>query len=97
MCVGVPLVDEGENALFEGVEVGEVGRGHPLALKDGKPLLDLVHPRAVHRREVHLEVRMLREPCAYELAVVDAEAVAKQVNERDGLGRVAIDSSRAVR
>src|SRR5580658_1057607 len=91
MCVGVPLVDEGENAFFEGIEVGEVGRGHALALQDGKPLLDLVHPRAVHGREVHLKARMVREPRAYQLAVVDAEVVAKQVNERDGFGRVAID------
>jgi hypothetical protein len=34
---------------------------------------------------------MLGEPRAYELAVVAAEVVAKQVNERDGLGRVAVD------
>jgi hypothetical protein len=29
--------DEGENAFSKSVEVGEVGRGHVLALQDGKP------------------------------------------------------------
>jgi hypothetical protein len=40
---------------------------------------------------VHLEARMLREPRSYELAVMNAEIVADQMNERHGLGRFAID------
>jgi hypothetical protein len=34
---------------------------------------------------------MLREPRAYEPAAIDREVITKQVNERDGLGRGAVE------
>ena len=60
----VPLRDEGEDLLLELCDVSEVGSRKPFPLQDGEPLFDLVHPGAMHRREVHLEARMLFEPGA---------------------------------
>ena len=41
--------------------------------------------------EVHLEARMLLEPSPNLLALVHAEVVADQVDQRDGLGRLVVD------
>jgi hypothetical protein len=82
----VPLRDKGEDSLFQLRDIREVGSREPLPLQDGEPLFDLVHPGAVHRREVHLEARMLLEPGANLLAVMNADVVADDVDELD-LGR----------
>src|SRR5438094_1205774 len=51
----IPSVGEGDNRVGKRVEVGEVGVAEALAAQDGKPLLDLVHPRAVNGEEVEHE------------------------------------------
>ena len=51
--------------------LAKYGDGEALALEDGEPLLDLIHPGAVDGREVHAEAGMPREPGAGELALLD--------------------------
>jgi len=71
--------------------IREVWRGEALALEDGKPLLDLVHPGAVDRGEVHLEARVLLEPSSGELALVRADVVADEVDDGDTDGGSPVD------
>jgi hypothetical protein len=40
----IPFCDEGDDLGFQIIEIIEIGGGHPLALKDGEPLLHLIHP-----------------------------------------------------
>src|SRR5512145_257647 len=87
----VPLRDEGEDFLLQLRDIREVGSGEPLPLQDGEPLFDLVHPGAVHGREVHLEARMLLEPGANLLAVMNADVVADDVDELDLRRRFLVD------
>jgi hypothetical protein len=75
----VPLVDERKHLRLQVSEIGEVWGTETLALQDREPLLDLVHPRAVHRREVHLKTWVRGEPRTNQLAVVDAEVVTDGV------------------
>jgi hypothetical protein len=70
----VPLANEGQNVVFEHGQVGEVGGNQALALKDGEPLFNLVHPRAVDRREVPSETRTPLQPRLDLFAVMDAES-----------------------
>ena len=79
----VPLFDEREDLGLEIREVGEVWGAQSLALQDREPLLNLVHPRAMNRREVHPRPWVCSQPRSRELAVVDAEVVAEQVDQRD--------------
>src|SRR5229473_8086842 len=87
----VPLGDESEDLGLEIGEVFEVGSGHPLAPENREPLLDLIHPRAMDGREVEAKARMALQSGADQLAVVGAEVLGDDVNERDRRWRVAID------
>jgi len=74
----------GRNLALEVLKVFEVGSGQSTALQNRKPLLDLVHPRAVHRREVHLEAWMTGQPRSHQLAVVYADVVTHQMDDLNG-------------
>ena len=79
----VPLYNKRLDFCLEVGEVLEVWCLHALALKDREPLLHLVHPRAVHRRKVHLKTGMLLEPRPHHLAVVHADIVADEMDGSD--------------
>jgi len=91
MSARIPLDDEVENLGLKFVQVGEVGHDQSLAMDDGKPLLDLVHPGTVHGGEVHVKARMHSEPGAHQFAMMGADVVADQVDVGNGAGSVAVD------
>jgi hypothetical protein len=82
------------NAAIFALEIGKALEGSnadALTLEAREPLLDLVHPRAVHRGVVHVEARVRGEPRANELAAVGNHVVADEVDRRDGIRRATID------
>ena len=90
-CASVPVIDEGDDLLFEVGEVVEVRCHQALALKNREPLLDLIHPGAVDGCEMHRESRVRCEPRARELAAMDADVVADEVDLRDVRWRFGVD------
>ena len=83
MCFEIPGLDELQHLAIEVGEVGEVGSEETLALENGKPLLDLIHPGAMNRCEVHTKPRVSCQPGARDLAVMNADVVADEVNAGD--------------
>lgn len=71
----VVLFDVREDLRFQVLQRCEVGHSEPLARKDAEPLLDLVHPRAVHGRKVKSESGMDGEPRFDRFALVTASIV----------------------
>lgn len=87
----IPLGDERVDLGGEVIEVGEVGSAESLPAQNGKPLLDLIHPGTVYGSEVHDETRMSLQPRASELALVDADVVADDMNRLHLLRCVFVD------
>ena len=79
----IPFPDE---LVYLGCEVSpvfEIGDTESLALEYAEPLLDLVHPRAVDRRELELKTRALLQPLPNLFAVMHGHIVQNQVNGGD--------------
>lgn len=87
----VPLRDERAGLVSQLIEVFEVRRLEALAPKDREPLLDLIHPGAVNRREVEGETRVLGQPALNALALVNADVVADDMDALDSSRSSAID------
>lgn len=78
----VPAGDEAVDVAVEYEGRAEVGDPQRFALKNGEPLLDLVHPRTVDWREVEVEARVSGEPVLGCPAFVHAEVVEHEVDGR---------------
>lgn len=83
MGVVIPLVDEAQDLAFQILKTSKARGNQALALDDGEPLLDLVHPGAVHRREVEPEPRMPLEPGLDLFTPVGAYVVADDMDDLD--------------
>ena len=70
--------------------VGEIGDPQPLPLQDAEPLLHLVHPRAMHRRVMEHEPRVLRQPRLHLLALVHPQVVQDHMDRLDRRGDLAV-------
>src|SRR5215212_3683808 len=79
----VPLVDEGGDLDGEVGAVGEVRVAEALAAEDAEPLLDLIHPGAMHGGEVHPEAGMGCQPRPDRCAMMDADVVTDQMDGGD--------------
>ena len=79
----VPLGDE-LVSFYRKVRLAiEVGDAEPLALQNAEPLLDLVHPGGMNRREVENKSRMVFEPGSDLLAVMGRDVVENEMNGRN--------------
>ena len=87
----IPFCNECFDAFLKRSNILEVGRREPLALQDSEPLLNLIHPRTMNRREVHLEPWVFREPRLDNLAVMHPHVVADDVNGIDTFRGCSID------
>jgi len=87
----VEIVDEGEDAVAQGVLRGEVSTEDHLADEDAQPDFDLMHPGAVDGREVAEEARMSGKPGTHEGTFVHLQMVQDEVDLGDGLGNLRIE------
>lgn len=76
----VPSLDEIGKLPGQIRLVGKVSNSQAFPLKDAKPLLHLIHPRAVHRRVVEHEARVTGQPRLDLLALVHPEVVQDDVD-----------------
>jgi hypothetical protein len=83
MGVGVPVGNETVKMLVEGKGGREVDQAQGLAREEAEPLLDLVHPGAMHRWEVEDKAGVVGEPGLDRLALVDTEVVEDQADSGD--------------
>ncbi len=60
--MGIPFLNEGQESLGWLIEARKVTDTESLVLENAEPLLDLVHPRAMHRRKVTAEAGMSGQP-----------------------------------
>src|SRR5215213_11303009 len=79
----VPRGDELPDQRGKLGQVREVRMAQALAAQAAEPLLDGVHPGAVDRREVGHEARMLPQPSPDQLAMMDRDVVAEQMDHGD--------------
>ena len=86
----IPFLDKTVQPLGQVDFVRKIGNGQALALQDAEPLLDLIHPRAMHRRMMELEARMFFQPGLHLFAGVHPQVVHHQVDFGDVLGNPAI-------
>jgi hypothetical protein len=63
----------------------------PLSLKDGEPLLHLIHPGAVDWGEVELKPGMILEPFSHLFSMMDTHVVTDAVDEGNGRGSLPIN------
>jgi len=87
----VPLCDEDFDALLKRGKVCKIWRRESPLLKYAEPLFDLIHPRTMNRREVHLEAEMFLEPRAHKFSMMHANVVANEMDVLDGCGRAPLD------
>ncbi len=80
MRMGIPFSDEGHQALCQTIEVREIADTQPLTLHNAKPLLDLVHPRTVHRQKVTGEAGMSRQPSLNAFPFMDTRVIEDQID-----------------
>lgn len=67
---------------------GKVGYPKTLANQDRKPLLDLIHPRAVDRRMHQRKTGMYLQPGEYLLSCVHPHIIHNEIDARDAWGQV---------
>ncbi len=82
MCVLMPFTKELVDLGLEMVFRGNISDTHACALEDAAPLLHLIHPGAVNRREVHHNAWMFHQPVADFLAVMCTDMIAHEMNRR---------------
>jgi hypothetical protein len=81
--VAIPFPHKRVQALGQFFLVSEVDDAQPLALEKAESLLDLIHPRAGHRRMMELEAGMLFQPGFDQFALVHLQVVQHHVNGGD--------------
>ena len=90
MCLLIPLTDELFKLRAQIVFGCEVDDAQAFALEDAKPLFDLIHPRTMHRSEVHHEARMLDESCSDVFPMMGTDIVADEMNRPEVLGNLPV-------
>src|SRR5258708_32199378 len=70
------------------IQVGEVTDSESLPLENAEPLLDLVHPRAMHWQKVAHKAGMGREPGLNQSPLMHFEVVEDQVHAGLGSGKL---------
>lgn len=80
VCRDVPFRHEGHQALCQLIAVSEVADREPFALEKTEPLLDLVHPGALHGHTVAHKTRMGCQPSLNLLAFMDAGVIQHAEN-----------------
>jgi hypothetical protein len=93
---GVPAVLDESMYWRMGLEHPDAGvraAAQCFGVETREPALDLVEPRRVSRREMHMKARVLREPCAhgrrFVRAVVVHDDVDLQIGRHAGVDRFA--------
>src|SRR2546426_2175659 len=69
----IPFGDKSQQAFRKMFLVRKVGDLQSLPLQDRKPLLDLIHPGAMHRGKVEHEARMFGQPGLHLFALMHPE------------------------
>ena len=90
MCSLVPFDDELLDLGLEHRLRGKVGNAQPLPLENRKPLLNLIHPRAMDRGEMEDKAGMALQPLADFLAMMRGDVVADHVDRRNRRGNLRI-------
>jgi hypothetical protein len=80
MRVLIPFPDELLQLCAQMVFGLEVDDTQAFALQDAEPLFDLIHPRAMHRREVEDESRMVGYPLLDFFPMMRTDIVAHEMN-----------------
>lgn len=80
MRLSIPFGDICHKPLGQVIHGSEVADAQSLPLENAKPLLHLVHPRAMRRQEVADEAWMSCQPSLNLLASMDAGVIEHQEN-----------------
>jgi hypothetical protein len=83
VCVLIPFTNELSNLGLEVLFRVKIRDAQAFALENAEPLLHLVHPGAVDRRQVHHKSWMLDSPLPDFLAVMCADIIAHEMNRLD--------------
>jgi predicted nucleic acid-binding protein len=86
----MPFSNEWFNLGLQLIFRCKVGDFQPFTLQNAEPLFDLIHPRAMHGREVQDQARMLGEPLADLLPMMCADMVAHEMHHRAVLINLAV-------
>ena len=85
MRVLIPLTNELSNLSLEVLFRCEIGDAQAFALQDAEPLLHLIHPRAMNRREVKGKARVFPQPFSDFFAMMRTDIIAHEMNRLDAL------------
>ena len=80
----IPFGDKGHQALGQVIQISEVTDAEPLALEDAEPLLDLIHPGAMHRQKPTDKARMSLEPGSHLFAFMHTRVIEDQPDATNG-------------
>ena len=83
MCHLVPFSNKLFDLSLEHRLRRKVSDAKTLPLENRKPLLDLIHPRAMDRGEMEDKARMTLQPLADFLALMRGDIVADDMNRGD--------------
>src|SRR5262249_26725794 len=87
----IPFGDKRPQAFRQMLLVRKIGDLQPLSLQDREPLLNLVHPGAMHRWKVEHKARMFGQPGLYLFALMHPKIIEHHMNRRDGWSNLPID------
>src|SRR5437773_1252754 len=90
MRMFIPFSDKSQQAFSQMVFVSKIRNLQPFPLQNREPLLDLVHPGAMHRGKVEDKAWMLAQPGLYLLPFVHPHIVEDDMNSGDRWGNLAL-------
>ncbi len=90
MCVLIPFTNKLFNLGLEVLFRCEISDSQAFALEDAEPLLHVIHPGAMHRREMHHKAGMLGKPLAYVSTMMPTDIVTDEMNRLDGFSNLTV-------
>lgn len=79
----IPFFHEALKLLLKRFQRGKIRCRQTFPLKNGKPLLDLIHPRAMNGREMKFKTRVLAEPLLHLFSGMHPGVIADDMNPRN--------------
>jgi hypothetical protein len=86
----IPITDALVKLRAQVVFRCNISNASTLALQDAEPLFDVIHPRAMHRGEVHDKSRMLGEPSGDFFSMMRTDMIADEMNRPNVRGHLLV-------
>jgi len=91
VCSRVPLRNKSLQSFSQRLFVGKISNTQTLALENAEPLLNLIHPGAMHWGIVKNKARVLLQPCLHFFALVHSQIIQHDVNLGDVGGNFSVE------